>query len=580
MPTSLLFDSIEVASMECISEEEFDLAILWNNNDGMQQFRISIIPIIYLQEIKQCLDSESVQNFSREGKFRWRHALLHYRSNPIKFQEDGGWDTLFNNRDKEFDGHFCEDEEDDDEDYIPPMCNSACSSSSGSNSDSLSAECEDCLHNTAGEIAGMMPKDACSAKHFTANYRDQKDGFSDVLQMFDAQEERFIYRCGEVATSIMYNNIKYAFYLHDESSKPFDLLHFQLNQSAVFWNKATWDVPIFVQKMKTGDDGLNFQNTIDFTQFIQKLKHIWSRDLRYQHLQLQQVYKELNFSGVVSNSGEHRLIMCTDFAIISLVQMPFLVILRSDIQLVNLEGVGAARAKFDMVVIFKDYQRPPLTLINISMESLDTVKQILRLEHSLIPFYETPMNLNWKHIMQTINKDKKAFLQEGGWDFLNSSGETGNLYLQDWSAGKKSDVSLEDDKDLSGEPVIKQGGDDLEDSSDEDYVPPPSNEDLEDDDEIYSRYLDSIEHSSEEDRDVWKQENIEHSSEEDRHAWEQVTDYMEEPLDETDLDENEGSCERWCIFPLCCKWVVCYCKLFFYSYKDLQARLRLRKGKF
>lgn len=73
---------------------------------------------------------------------------------------------------------------------------------------------------------------------------------------------------------------------------------------------------------------------------------------------------------------------------------------------------------FDMVLVFKDFNRPPAHINTIPVESLDAVKDWL--DSVEIPFSEGPLNLNWATIMKTVTSDPHTFFAEGGWSFLAS----------------------------------------------------------------------------------------------------------------------------------------------------------------
>lgn len=69
-----------------------------------------------------------------------------------------------------------------------------------------------------------------------------------------------------------------------------------------------------------------------------------------------------------------------------------------------------------MVVVFKDFNRPPVHINTIPVESLDPVKDWL--DSVEIPFSEGPLNLNWATIMKTVIADPHQFFADGGWSFL------------------------------------------------------------------------------------------------------------------------------------------------------------------
>lgn len=127
-------------------------------------------------------------------------------------------------------------------------------------------------------------------------------------------------------------------------------------------------------------------------------------------------FRELGFNGVPSRSSV--LVQPTTDCLVQLTEPPFLVITLSEIEVVHLERVQFGLKNFDMVVVFKDFNRPPAHINTIPVESLDAVKDWL--DSCEIPFNEGPLNLNWAQIMKTVTSDPHAFFADGGWSFLNN----------------------------------------------------------------------------------------------------------------------------------------------------------------
>jgi nucleosome binding factor SPN SPT16 subunit len=75
-----------------------------------------------------------------------------------------------------------------------------------------------------------------------------------------------------------------------------------------------------------------------------------------------------------------------------------------------------------MVVVFKDFTRPPQHINTIPVESLDSVKDWL--DSVEIPFSEGPLNLQWSTIMKTVQADPHAFFADGGWSFLAAESDS------------------------------------------------------------------------------------------------------------------------------------------------------------
>ncbi|KAF2724711.1 FACT complex protein [Polychaeton citri CBS 116435] len=131
-------------------------------------------------------------------------------------------------------------------------------------------------------------------------------------------------------------------------------------------------------------------------------------------------FRELGFNGVPSRSSV--TIQPTTDCLVQLTEPPFLVITLSDIEVVHLERVQFGLKNFDMVVVFKDFTRPPSHINTIPVESLDGVKDWL--DSVDIPYTEGPLNLNWATIMKTVVQDPHTFFKDGGWSFLSTESDS------------------------------------------------------------------------------------------------------------------------------------------------------------
>lgn len=161
-------------------------------------------------------------------------------------------------------------------------------------------------------------------------------------------------------------------------------------------------------------------------------------------------FRELGFHGVHSRSSV--LIQPSTDCIVQLTEPPFLVITLNDIEVVHLERVQFGLKNFDMVVVFKDFNRPPAHINTIPVESLDSVKDWL--DSVEIPYSEGPLNLNWTTIIKTITQDPHQFFADGGWSFLadeSSDDGAGDSDEDQDSAFEMSDEELAQSEESSEE---------------------------------------------------------------------------------------------------------------------------------
>ncbi|KAG5460311.1 MAG: histone chaperone Rttp106-like-domain-containing protein, partial [Olpidium bornovanus] len=143
-------------------------------------------------------------------------------------------------------------------------------------------------------------------------------------------------------------------------------------------------------------------------------------------------YRELGFDGVPFRSNV--FLQPTDHCLVHLTDPPFLVVPIEDIEIAHLERVQFGLKNFDLVIVFKDFTRPPVHINTIPMGQLENVKAWL--DRSLcnvaclpvgstqdVAFSEGQVNLNWGAIMKTINDDPAAFFEDGGWSFVQGDAD-------------------------------------------------------------------------------------------------------------------------------------------------------------
>jgi len=127
-------------------------------------------------------------------------------------------------------------------------------------------------------------------------------------------------------------------------------------------------------------------------------------------------YRELGFHGVPNRSSV--FLQPTVHCLVNLTEVPFFVLSLSDIEIAYFERVHFNVKNFDLVFVFKDYDRKVCHINSIASESLDTIKEWL--DNIDVKYYEGPQNLAWDRIMSTIREDPVKFhTQDGGWAFLN-----------------------------------------------------------------------------------------------------------------------------------------------------------------
>lgn len=130
-------------------------------------------------------------------------------------------------------------------------------------------------------------------------------------------------------------------------------------------------------------------------------------------------FRDLSFNGVPHRSNV--LMAPATEALVQLTEPPVTVITLDEIEICHLERIQFGLKNFDMVFVFKDFNRPPVHINTIPVDQLDKVKEWL--DSVNIAYTEGPLNLNWSMIMKTVIADPHQFFKDGGWSFLNTDSD-------------------------------------------------------------------------------------------------------------------------------------------------------------
>ncbi|GAV54608.1 hypothetical protein ZYGR_0AN00760 [Zygosaccharomyces rouxii] len=131
-------------------------------------------------------------------------------------------------------------------------------------------------------------------------------------------------------------------------------------------------------------------------------------------LTVENTFRDLGFQGVPNRSAV--FCMPTTDCLVQLVEPPFLVINLEEIEICILERVQFGLKNFDMVFVYKDFNKPVTHINTVPIESLDFLKQWLT--DMDIPYTVSSINLNWSTIMKSLTEDPHQFFLDGGWSFL------------------------------------------------------------------------------------------------------------------------------------------------------------------
>lgn len=228
---------------------------------------------------------------------------------------------------------------------------------------------------------------------------------------------------------ILYNNIKNAFFQPCDGEMII-LLHFHLKHAIMFGKKKHVDVQFYTevgeittdlgkhQHMHDRDDlaaeqserELRHKLKTAFKSFCEKVESMTKQEIEFDT-----PFRELGFPGAPFRSTV--LLQPTSGCLVNLTEWPPFVITLEDVELVHFERVQFHLKNFDMIFVFKDYNRRVAMVNAIPMNMLDHVKEWLN--SCDIRYSEGVQSLNWVKIMKTITDDPVSFFETGGWTFLD-----------------------------------------------------------------------------------------------------------------------------------------------------------------
>ncbi|KAH7406256.1 FACT complex subunit-domain-containing protein [Phaeosphaeria sp. MPI-PUGE-AT-0046c] len=298
---------------------------------------------------------------------------------------------------------------------------------------------------------------------------------------------RYVHGNGTAKIDVLFSNMKHLFF-QPSQHELIVIIHVHLKNPIMLGKKKTKDVQFVreateMQFDETGNrkrrhkfgDEEEFEQEQEerrrraaldkeFKNFAEKIADA----ARNENVSVDIPYRELGFNGVPSRSSV--LVQPTTDCLVQLTEPPFTCLTLSEIEIVHLERVQFGLRNFDMVVVFKDYNRPPVHINTIPVESLDPVKDWL--DSVDIPFTEGPLNLNWATIMKTVTQDPHQFFADGGWSFLSTeSDDEGDEEEEEESAFEVSESELAVSDESSEESDFDENAsDDMSDEgSEEDF---------------------------------------------------------------------------------------------------------------
>lgn len=303
---------------------------------------------------------------------------------------------------------------------------------------------------------------------------------------------------GDQRVDVLFSNIKHLIF------QPCDhetivLVHLHLHHPIMVGKKKTKDIQLYREaldslidetsgrrtKLRYGDEDEIAQEreerhrraeaNNEFKSFAENISEA-SRNT----LEVDVPFRDLGFTGVPGR--QNVLVQPTTDCLVHLVELPFLVVTLSEVEVAFLERVVFGLKNFDLVFVFKDHSLSPVHITSIPMTQLEAVKEWL--DSVDVYYVESKVNFNWTNIMKTVNEDPTGFYEMGGWTYLQPDEAGAADESEDGSSEYEPDEEDEEEEDEESEEEYEESEEEEEEESEEYSDESEESEDAPDWDEL------------------------------------------------------------------------------------------------
>lgn len=287
---------------------------------------------------------------------------------------------------------------------------------------------------------------------------------------------------------VLFSNIKH-FLFQPCDNESIVILHLHLHHPIMVGKKKTKDIQLYREAIDSLVDEtsgrrtrMRFGDEDEIAQEAEERKRRADANAEFKNfaervieqtrsaVSVDMPYTDLSFSGI--HTKHNVLIQPTTDCIVQLTEAPFLVVTMAEVEIVYLERVMFGLKNFDVVFVFKDHARPPVSVNSVPVSNLDTVKQLI--DSFDVPFAESKINFNWSNVLKTIKEDPVDFYENGGWASLQPDEENDSDEEEELSSAYEPDdsddeVEEEEDEEEEDESEFSESEEESEDDfSDED----------------------------------------------------------------------------------------------------------------
>jgi nucleosome binding factor SPN SPT16 subunit len=287
---------------------------------------------------------------------------------------------------------------------------------------------------------------------------------------------------------ILYDNVKHAIYQPCDVKTSMVVVHFHLKDYIMIGKKKQKDVTFYTEVVDTSvsldaskrssydPDELDEEQreremrrrmNLAFKDFCMKLEKVASH---YDHsLQIDVPFTKSAFEG--NAKSEMVRITPTTHCLVNLTETPVLCITINDIEHVHFERAGFTTKAFDMVLVFKNWNIAPKSIIGIETKYMDTIQEWLNLVE--ITYSTGAQPIDWTEVMNAVKADHRFWYdteddgtkKPAGWAFLDISDTTGD---SDAGSDDDEESSFANSDESGSESESESGSDDESFAEDDD----------------------------------------------------------------------------------------------------------------
>nr|pir 138K protein - Tetrahymena thermophila [Tetrahymena thermophila]AAS65456.1 p138 [Tetrahymena thermophila] len=268
---------------------------------------------------------------------------------------------------------------------------------------------------------------------------------------------------------VIFKNIKHAIFQPCDNEM-IVAIHFNLKNPIMIGKKKVWDVQFYTEAGLPPEDLNNRRRGHDYDEIeeeqmekarrkkLNKDFEAFYKEVENQlgdKIKFEVPYANLGFYGSPSRST--CLLQPTQNTLMNIIEFPFFIMSLEEVELACFERMIGRLKNFDLVFIFKDYEKQVTRIASIPIDKAEIVKNWLNSQNIL--YFESTKSFSWANILKTIRQDIGGFIEDGGWNIILGEDEGED---EDPDEGDE-DFSVEQDEEEEESEEISESDEDFDD---------------------------------------------------------------------------------------------------------------------